>query len=195
MKFLIPLLITLPLSAFSAQMDAKVVKLKDGKVFSCKRVYDAYRFAAGAYSLTNTAVTKLSDGTLKIDTDVKFMACEKQGDKKVATVEKAPYDLIMFEKYGAPGKNISIEGQPQEVKMMAYQDGIYEGLVDNRIENNEANQSLTFYVDSEKLSFNKDGKASIDLFLTKKIKWTNLNTGYEFTNKKAFGAFRVFINK
>ncbi len=169
-----------------ATTEFNTVKVSDGKVAHCKTSYDLYRNKLGVY-MAKASDAIISDQTIEFKIDLKFLACEKNGDN-YGFVYKKPYSRFEY-------KTVSTEdlivAKATEVKLKAYKDGIYKILTNQAIED-ETSITKTISVSlTDALDKAESNTGSIDFWIVKKMNYVIENQDVNFNDLRNFGSYRI----
>lgn len=169
------------------------VKVADGHIAQCKTKSDVYRYKLGAYQASLNSVG-ISTDSAHFNLSIKFLSCEAN-DGEVTFSEVGPFSAFKYQVLTIDSQTKEVSVQPEEVRVIAYKDGVYQKIADIELDNiSNQNIDLDIRIDDllthdEIIDLN-EGKEVIGNFDYQLQKIVRINDS-KFKDIVNYGAFRV----
>tara|TARA_R110000868_G_scaffold248282_9_gene504688 strand:- start:530 stop:1156 length:627 start_codon:yes stop_codon:yes gene_type:complete len=186
------LFLSLPLFATE---NATIVKVFDGSVATCKSAQDVQRTQLGVYraKVVSSVVTKTKvNFVLQLD----MLKC-KRSFTGYAFVLQNPFTDFSFIGRDGSLTNASVK----ELNLKGYVDGQYKLIVDERLRK-LSSQLVRFSVNladlvgsspADQLSVGESRILALDIWMTKKMRMTNVANRFDDISTVNYGAYRIRV--
>lgn len=195
MKFLLTALVSLvavsSVTAFAS--NGYNVKVSDGGAAHCKTKADVVRGRFGAYK-THLKSIVVDGNTAEVKIETILLSCIEKDDK-IGFSEVRPYDTLSYQTVTFNNGIQTLHATPEQVKMIAYKDGVYKKLANVEL-TNEHKQIVTLKLElddllsAEEREDLENGKVvlgNFDYTLQKTVKIGDK----DYSKRITFGAFRI----
>ncbi len=194
------------MSAF-AGTEFELVRALDGTVKNCETKWDLRRGRTGTYT-AKILSAELLDNKIKASVELTFKVCEGTKETGFSFVPLMPMDKFSF--MGIPkvknGDGDLYEVTPLAIAFGIDKDGVFDSnakpittpLENKSVQVVSIEYDLAKAFDGEKLD-KKSGESynrySVDFFVTRRLKWENLDGDYKDNSTSFLGGYRLIAKQ